>query len=647
MAGDDELKIKRSATRISIMTSIYSKKYQGRQDMARYIDEFETLFGQLERMGSEIAIPEKHKTPLLLASMGNESPLESSIAALRLKDTTDLTWEAVSADLIEEWKRVYSNGEIPQQYKHSSKSNKRSFSKTITHGDSKSSHKNLALQTKGGKCDESCGFCGKHGHTIENCFLNPNSPQCRLPKKAIESLKGLNAKTKRGGSSKKISFGSTAKLRRNHKARRTKSVPRKHRKYLDSGASVTMFKSENEVSSNTYFKGSDDTVQLAAGNEQAKCIGQGTLQLDTLVIKNAALVQQLNDTLVSVGQVCDQGNIVVFTAKQAVILSLKNFTVDESKVISVVPRETSSGLYEFHSTSKSAHSALSREKEDGSKSLIGDINLWHKRLAHLNQGALRSLHKHVENFPVLKGEMDPCHACLLGKATKKSFKSHFEEAEQPGEVVHSDLAGPLPISLDGAVYACTFTDQFSRFSHVAGLKTKSDTFDAIEQYKTLSHVTKYYPNGVQRLHTDGGGEYSGTTVQEHTTTTPHTPEHNPFSERYNRTFLESVRVMLEQAGLDAKYWEYALDHAVYIKNRVLHSAIKCTPFEKLSGRKPALNYAKVFGCAAFIYEHAPKSKVHSRASPAILLGCTDNGLYTVERLKDQKIITSVHVTFDE
>lgn len=113
-------------------------------------------------------------------------------------------------------------------------------------------------------------------------------------------------------------------------------------------------------------------------------------------------------------------------------------------------------------------------------------------------------------------------------------------------------------------------------------------------------MKKHFDHGVQRLHSDGGGEYDGAQISEHSTTTPDAPQHNPFAERVNQTFLDPVRAMLEQSGLSAKYWEYAIAYAVYIRNRMLHSALKMSPMEKLTGKKPDLPYARPFGCSAFI-----------------------------------------------
>lgn len=63
---------------------------------------------------------------------------------------------------------------------------------------------------------------------------------------------------------------------------------------------------------------------------------------------------------------------------------------------------------------------------------------------------------------------------------------------------------------------------------------KSDTLRVTEAYKETALVKKYLHNGVERLHSDGGMEYEGVDVSEHSTTTPGTPQHNPFAERVKR-----------------------------------------------------------------------------------------------------------------
>jgi gag-polypeptide of LTR copia-type len=98
---DDRSASSRAASRIAVQTQLYRKTYDG-GDMATFIDEFGSLFSQLERMGKDAAIPESHKAPMLLAAIPIDSPLEVTAAALRTKDVVDLTWEFVATTLIDE-----------------------------------------------------------------------------------------------------------------------------------------------------------------------------------------------------------------------------------------------------------------------------------------------------------------------------------------------------------------------------------------------------------------------------------------------------------------------------------------------------------------------------------------------------------------
>lgn len=369
-------------------------------------------------------------------------------------------------------------------------------------------------------------------------------------------------------------------------ANKKMKAARKERPILDSGSTVTMFQRPSECVNGTYKKGSADQVQLAAGDENAECLGEGTFKIEELRLEKSVHVIGLNGTLVSVGQICDEGHTVIFTKQKAIVLVTESFSILKEDVKAVFNRNRSNGLYESNQT---IHHSLRTRVETR-------LDVWHNRLAHTSVKMLKNLHKHVHEFPNLHGNMQKCHPCALGKATKKSFDSHFEDVHHAGEIVHSDIAGKLPTSIEGNEYFCVFVDPFSRIVHVKGLPSKDKTQEAFELYKTDSLMQKYFKNGVERFHSDGGGEFFEIDISNKTAKTPHTPQHNPFSERTNRTILDPVRVLLEQAGLSAKYWEYAMYHVVHVQNRIPHSALGCSPFEKLTGKKPKLNHVRVFGC---------------------------------------------------
>ncbi|GJZ84755.1 retrovirus-related pol polyprotein from transposon TNT 1-94 [Tanacetum coccineum] len=75
--------------------------------------------------------------------------------------------------------------------------------------------------------------------------------------------------------------------------------------------------------------------------------------------------------------------------------------------------------------------------------------LWHRRLSHLNFGAINHLARHglVRGLPKLKFEKDHlCSACAMGKSKKKPHKPKSEDTNQEKlYLLHMDLCGLLSI----------------------------------------------------------------------------------------------------------------------------------------------------------------------------------------------------------
>lgn len=79
---------------------------------------------------------------------------------------------------------------------------------------------------------------------------------------------------------------------------------------------------------------------------------------------------------------------------------------------------------------------------------------------------------------------------------------------------------------------------------------------------------------------------------------PGEPQQNGVAERRNRTLMDMVRSMLSHSSLPVELWMEALKSAANILNRVPSKSVPKTPFELWNGRKPTLNYLKVWGCPA-------------------------------------------------
>ncbi|GKE97233.1 retrovirus-related pol polyprotein from transposon TNT 1-94, partial [Tanacetum coccineum] len=110
--------------------------------------------------------------------------------------------------------------------------------------------------------------------------------------------------------------------------------------------------------------------------------------------------------------------------------------------------------------------------------------LWHRRLSHLNFGAINHLARHglVRRLPKLKSKKDHlCSACAIGKSKKKSHKPKSEDTNQEKlYILHMDLCGPMRVaSVNGKKYILFVADDYSRFTRVKCLRLKDKAPDFI------------------------------------------------------------------------------------------------------------------------------------------------------------------------
>ncbi|GJR71625.1 retrovirus-related pol polyprotein from transposon TNT 1-94 [Tanacetum coccineum] len=131
---------------------------------------------------------------------------------------------------------------------------------------------------------------------------------------------------------------------------------------------------------------------------------------------------------------------------------------------------------------------------------------------------------------------------------------------------------------------------------------------------------------------------------------PRTPQSNGVVERKNRTLQEMSRTMLNEQSLPQKFWCNAVDTSTYILNRILIRAILGkTPYEILRGRKPTLDYFRVFGSKCFILNTKDYlTKFDPKSYEGVFLGYSQNSkAYIILNKHTRKIEESLNVTFDE
>nr|GEU80363.1 hypothetical protein [Tanacetum cinerariifolium] len=130
--------------------------------------------------------------------------------------------------------------------------------------------------------------------------------------------------------------------------------------------------------------------------------------------------------------------------------------------------------------------------------------LWHRRLSHLNFGAINHLARQglVRGLPKLKFEKDHlCSAFAMRKNTKKSHKPKSEDTNQEKlYLLHMDLCGPMRVeSVNGKKYILVIVDDYSRFTWVKFLRSKDEALDFIIKFLKIIQV-RLKQNGVVERH---------------------------------------------------------------------------------------------------------------------------------------------------
>ena len=673
----------RTVSRIAVQTQLFRMAYTD-QNMSTYVDQFTSLFSQLERMGKDAAIPETHKAPMLLASIDPKCPLESTAAALRTKDVAELTWDYVATTLIDEYNARHTSsgpsgrgrkGKNRRKNKNKRHPNSSQSTSHLAHNESDSDDgsdiettvRALAAAIKSVKSDHGssnnyhCDFCDRDGHTEERCHLNPANPNNRLPQKVRQMLAAQAKKPANAAvveSSKKASKANKLEIVGASVEKTTVNPPRDHSSYADSGATVHCFHSESFFVPGSLSECDTRTIMLADKTTvTANRSGEVVIPFENanVRLRNVLLIPGLGYNLVSTGKLADNGIQSNFR-RLDVQLSLE----EDGFYIGCGSRHSRSGMYTLPDplvgANANEHRAFSMNAQDTAQ-------LWHNRLAHLNPRDLVSLHNHVRDVPQLVQMDDVCRACRLGKAHKLPFPGHFEQAKAVGEIIHSDIVGPLePSWPDRYRYISTFVDGHSRYTLIGLMHHKSDIHEVFQgvsaKFRKVggASINPNFHGPIAKIHSDGAKEYIalqnslGGGEHNKSFSPPYTPELNAIAERVNRTMVEGALSMLIQANLPSCLWPYAVKHTIYVRNRVPHSGIGATPLESISGIEPSLKNLRVFGCTAYVLRLPRGSKFESRAVEGVYLETLDHGVFRVLVTDEDgipQVIESRHVTFDE
>ncbi|GJU72433.1 retrovirus-related pol polyprotein from transposon TNT 1-94 [Tanacetum coccineum] len=385
--------------------------------------------------------------------------------------------------------------------------------------------------------------------------------------------------------------------------------------YLDSGCSKHMTGDRSQLTNfvNKFL----GTVKF--GNDHvAKILGYGDYQIGNVTISRVYYVEGLGHNLFSVGQFCDSNLEVAFRQHTCFIRNLEG--------VDLLTGSRGNNLYTLSLGDMMASSPICLlSKASKTKSW-----LWHRRLSHLNFGAINHLARHglVRGLPKLKFEKDHlCSACAMGKSKKKPHKPKSEDTNQEKlYLLHMDLYGLMRVaSVNGNKYILVIVNDYSRFTWVKCLRTDNGT-------EFVNHTLR---------------EYYKKVVISHETSVASSPQQNGVIERRNRTLIEAARTMLIYAKAPLFLWEEAVATACYTQNR---SIIRLRHGKTLLHEKPPdLLFFHLFGALCYPINNSDTlGKLQPKADIGIFIGYTPiKKAFRIYTRSTRQIIETIHVDFDE
>ncbi|GJZ68638.1 retrovirus-related pol polyprotein from transposon TNT 1-94 [Tanacetum coccineum] len=341
---------------------------------------------------------------------------------------------------------------------------------------------------------------------------------------------------------------------------------------------------------------------LVFGNDHVATIrGYGDYQIENVTISRAYFVEGLGHNLFSVGQFCDSDLEVAFRKHTCYVRDLEG--------VDLLKGSRGSNLYTMSLEEMMQSSPIYLlSKASKTKSW-----LWHRRLSHLNFGAINDLARQ-------------------GKRKKHTHKPKSDDSIQEKlYLLHIDLCGPMRIkSINGKKCILVIVDEYLRFTWVKFLRLKDETPEIV--IKLLKKIQVHLNATVHNIRTDNGTEFVNPTLQAHyedvkisyQTLVVHTPQQNGVVEIHNRTLVEVNRSLI----------------------RKRHNK---TPYELLHDRKLDLTYFHVFGALCYpTNDSEDQDKLKPKANIGIFIGYAPaKKAYQIYNRRTCLIMENIHVEFHE
>ena len=198
--------------------------------------------------------------------------------------------------------------------------------------------------------------------------------------------------------------------------------------------------------------------KVKVGNGQYVDVkGKGTVtmetQSDTKIILEVLYVPDIDQNLISVGQLLEKDYVLLFKNMACII-----FDPNGDELMTVRMNQRSFPLKWKDSI---VHTYTSQ---------VNDSLLWHRRFGHFNNATLKHMHIKglAQNMPSIYACDEVCDVCQFGKQRRLPFlKNQAWRATQKLQLIHTDIYGLMRTpSLSGNKYFVLFIDDLTRMCWV-------------------------------------------------------------------------------------------------------------------------------------------------------------------------------------
>ncbi|GJT98694.1 retrovirus-related pol polyprotein from transposon TNT 1-94 [Tanacetum coccineum] len=360
--------------------------------------------------------------------------------------------------------------------------------------------------------------------------------------------------------------------------------------YLDFGCSKHMTGDRSQLTNfvNKFL----GTIKF--GNDHvAKILGYGDYQIGNVKISRVYYVEGLGHNLFFVGQFCYSNLKVAFRQHPCFIFNLKG--------VDLLTRSRGNNLYTLSLRDMMASSPICLL----SKASKTKLWLWHRRLSHLNFGAINHLARHslVRGLPKLKFERIICVLRVQWvKARRNPTNPNLKTPTKKNSIFCTSIF----------VAQCMSRVLMER-------STSSSLLMIILDLHGLNNGTEFFNQTLR--------EYYEKVDISYETSVARSPQQNGIVERRKRTLIEVARTMLIYAKALLFLWAEVVATACYTQNRsIIRLRHGKTPYELLHDKVPDLSFFYVFGALCYptndsenldFDELAAMASEHSSLGPAL------------------------------